>query len=349
MSNATLTVGALSAAAGTKTFGFQELTIGDATVRLGLFLINGSRPGPTLVVTGGVHAAEYASIAAALDFGQSLQPGNLAGRVIVLPVMNVPGFGIRAIYTCPLDGKNLNRVFPGNPQGSGSEQLADWVFRNVIRQANYYVDMHGGDLIEALIPFTIFYRSGDAEVDRISQEMGQVFGIRYLVRSETYGSVYSAAAKAGIPAILSEAGGQGIWTAEDVALHRQGLDRLLRHLGMTDGPAPAPLPSTLLERFLWLRSEHEAFWYPAVAVGDAVRQGQELGRVLDYEGNVMPNRALPGRWDGALPGHVAGDQQGRSAVGRGRVIRVARGRFKVESNSPSTFNLLPATFSGGRS
>ncbi len=298
MSNPILSVGDLSAAAGTKAFGIQEITIADAPVRLGIFLINGSRPGPTLVVTGGVHAAEYASIAAALDFGQSLQPAGLAGRVIVMPVMNVPGFGVRSIYTCPLDGKNLNRVFPGNPQGSGSEQLADWVFRNVISQANYYVDMHGGDLIEALIPFTIFYRSGDAQVDKISQELGQAFGIRYLVRSETYGSAYSAAAKAGIPAILSEAGGQGIWTAEGVALHRQGLDRLLRHLGMTDGPAPAPLPSTLLERFLWLRSEQDAFWYPAVAVGDVVRQGQELGRVLDYQGNVLQTAPSPA--DGAV-------------------------------------------------
>jgi len=298
MSDLILSVGAadrapLQAAAGAKTFGFQELTIAGTTVRLGLFLINGSRPGPTLVVTAGVHAAEYASIAAALDFGQSLRPEALAGRVIVLPVMNVPGFGVRAIYTCPLDGKNLNRVFPGNPQGSGSEQLADWVFRHVISQADYYVDMHGGDLIEALIPFTIFFRSGNQKVDRISQEMGQVFGIRYLVRSETYGSAYSAAAKAGIPAILSEAGGQGIWRAEDVALHRQGLERLLRYLGMTEGPAPAPLPSTLLDRFLWLRSEHAGFWYPAIAVGDAVRQDQELGRVLDYQGNVLQTTRAP--------------------------------------------------------
>ncbi len=124
--------------------------------------------------------------------------------------------------------------------------------------------------------------------------MGEVFGIRYLVRSETSGSTYSAASQAGIPAILTEAGGQGIWTAEHVALHVQGLGRLLRHLGMTDGPAPAPLPSTLLDRFLWLRSEGgPAFWYPAVAVGDTVREGQELGRVLDYEGNVLQRAVSP--------------------------------------------------------
>jgi predicted deacylase len=289
-----LKVGALSAAPGQKTFGTQTITAGGQKVTLAFFLINGDRPGPTLVVTGGVHAAEYASIAAALDFGQSLQPQGLAGRVIVLPVMNVPGFGVRSIYTCPLDGKNLNRVFPGNPQGTGAEQLAGWVFRNVISQASFYVDMHGGDLIEALVPFTIFYRSSDERIDRVSQEMGQVFGIRYLVRSETPGSTYAAASKAGIPAILTEAGGQGIWQAEDVALHRHGLDRLLRHLGMTEGPAPASLPSTLLEKFLWLRSEHgPAFWYPAVAVGDHVQQGQVLGRVRDEQGAVLQSALSP--------------------------------------------------------
>ena len=130
-----------------------------------MWLINGNADGPALVVTGGVHAAEYASIAAALEFGRSLDPANLRGRVIVVPVMNMPSFTARSIYVCPLDGKNLNRVFPGNARGTASEQIADWVFRNVISQADYYVDLHGGDLIEALVPFTIFFRSGNEHVD----------------------------------------------------------------------------------------------------------------------------------------------------------------------------------------
>ena len=306
MSQDRLAVGALSAAPGEKTYGVETVTAGGQQVPLAFFLINGERPGPTLVVSGGVHAAEYASIAAALEFGRSLQPQGLAGRVIVLPVMNVPGFGVRSIYTCPLDGTNLNRMFPGKADGGGTEQLADWVFRNVISQGSYYVDLHGGDLIEALMPFTIFFRSGNPEVDRISREMGEVFGIRYLVRSETAGSTYSAASKAGIPAILTEAGGQGIWTAEHVALHVQGLGRLLRYLGMTEGPQPAPLPSTLLDRFLWLRSEAGvAFWYPAVAVGDVVREGQELGRVLRLRGQRAAIRGFACRRGGAVPGHVA--------------------------------------------
>jgi predicted deacylase len=251
-------------------------------------------PGPTLVVTGGVHGSEYASIAAALELGRSLDPGTLRGRLIVVPVINLPGFAARSIYICPLDGKNPNRVFPGNANGTGSEQIADWVFRNVISQADYYVDLHGGDLIEALIPFTIFFRSGNEQVDAVSLEMAKVFGIPYLVASASPGSTISAAAAAGIPAILTESGGQGIWTAEQVADHTNGLQRLMRHLGMIPGSAPKPTPFTLLERFLWLRSDHEGFWYPQVSVGETVRAGQELGTIRDWEGNVLQAALSPG-------------------------------------------------------
>ena len=293
MSNQALVVGTLSAQPGEKTFGTCEFMVQGQPYRVSLFLINGRQDGPTLVVTGGVHAAEYASIAAALDLGRSLQPDTLRGRVIVLPVMNVPGFGARSIYICPLDGKNLNRVFPGNASGTASEQIAEWMFRNVMKQADFYVDLHGGDLIEALVPFTIFFRSGNEKVDGVSQEMAKAFGIHYLVRSETPGSTFSTMAREGVPAILTESGGQGIWTAEDVARHTDGLNRLLRYLKMIPGPAPEPLPYTLLDRFIWLRSEHDGFWYPAVLVGDTVKKGQDLGCVKDCEGKILQQAVSP--------------------------------------------------------
>lgn len=293
MSNELLTVGALSAARGEKHYGVCEFPVEGQPYRLPMWLINGGADGPTLVVTGGVHAAEYASIAAALDLGRSLDPRGLRGRVIIVPVMNMPAFTARSIYVCPLDGRNLNRVFPGDARGSASEQIADWVFRNVISQANYYVDLHGGDLIEALVPFTIFFRSGSQQVDEMSLEMAKVFGIHFLVCSETPGSTFCAASRAGIPSILAESGGQGIWTPEDVARHSNGLDRLMRRLDMVPGGAPEPVPFTLLERFLWLRSEHEGFWYPSVAVAEAVKAGQDLGHVMDCEGRVLQTAVSP--------------------------------------------------------
>jgi uncharacterized protein len=293
MPNEVLKVGALEAGRGEKRYGVNEFPVEGRPYRLPMWLINGSADGPILAVTAGVHAAEYASIAAALELGRSLDPADLRGRVIVVPVMNMPAFTARSIYVCPLDGRNLNRVFPGDARGTASEQLADWVFRNVISQAGYYVDLHGGDLIEALVPFTIFYQSGNERVDRISSDMAKVFGIPYLLRSETPGSTFQAASRAGIPSILAESGGQGIWTPEDVARHTNGVHRLMRWLGMIAGGAPTQVPTTLLERFPWLRSEHAGFWYPAVAVNEAVKAGQELGCVMDGEGHVLQKAISP--------------------------------------------------------
>lgn len=293
MSDKTLEVGQLSAGPGEKRYGVVEFPVQGQPYKLPLWLINGDDAGPTLVATGGVHGAEYASIAAALDLGRSLDPKSLRGKVIVVPVVNLPGFAARSIYVCPLDGKNPNRVFPGDAGGTGTEQMADWLFRNVISQANYYVDLHGGDLIEALVPFTIFFRSGNEQVDAMSFEMAKVFGIRYMVASEIAGSTISAASNAGIPAILTESGGQGIWTAEQIADHTIGLQRVMRYLKMMDGSALEPTPFTLLEQFHWLRSEHEGFWYPQVSVGEIVRAGQELGCIKDCEGNVLQTGLSP--------------------------------------------------------
>ncbi len=293
MTDIILKVGDLAAAPGERTFGVQEITVAGQPFKLPMFLINGKEAGPTLAVTGGVHAAEYASISAALHLGQNTDPETLRGRLIVVPIVNMAGFPVRSIYVNPMDNVNLNRVFPGDADGEASEQITHWVFNNVMKQGDYFVDLHGGDLIEALVPFTIFYESGNAEVDEKSLELAKVFGIPYLVRSDNVGGTHSAAARAGIPAILTEAGGQGIWPAEDVKLHTDGLNRLMRHLGMLPGPAPEPVECTVLQHFIWLRSGHDGFWYPAVAVGAAVTEGQYLGCIKDYQGRILQEATSP--------------------------------------------------------
>jgi hypothetical protein len=293
VANEVLQVGGLRAGLGEKTFGVNDFTVGGLPYRLPMWLINGAADGPTLVVTGGVHAAEYASIAAALDVGRTVMPADLRGRLIVVPVMNLPAFSARSIYVCPLDGKNLNRVFPGNPDGTASEQIAAWVFQHVVARGDYYVDLHGGDLVEALVPFTIFFRSGDRRVDDQSLEIAKAFGIPYLVCSETAGSTFCAASRAGIPSILAESGGQGIWRPQDVGLLTAGVDRLMRHLGMLPGGSPPPIACTLLEQFLWLRSDHDGFWYPGVDVDEDVRKGQTLGRITDAEGHTLQTATSP--------------------------------------------------------
>lgn len=293
MANKELIIGNMSATAGTKTAGTRQVTIGGYTLNIPVFLINGQHEGPTLAVTGGIHGAEYASIEAALQLGRSLMPDRLHGRVIVAPVVNIPAFKARSIYVCPMDGVNPNRVFPGKTDGGLTEQLAAWIFQNVIKQSDYFVDLHGGDLNEALVPFTLIPKSGNPAVDETSMEMARVFGIRYQVVDVLRGSTCQAAADAGIPAILAESGGQGIWKPEHVAAHTTGLSRLLRHFGMLEGPELEPIPFQLMQQFVWLRSQHDGFYYPKVQVADMVRGGQDLGYVADFEGNVLQEMPAP--------------------------------------------------------
>ena len=159
--NEQLKLGALSAKSGTRIYGTHEFNIDGHATKLPIFLINGAYDGPVLAITGGIHGAEYASIEAALRLAHSLDPAKLHGRVIVLPIVSMQAYKSRSIYIVPMDGKNLNRQFPGDAEGTASEQLAYWLTFNVFKQADYYVDLHGGDLNEALIPFTVFQKAGD--------------------------------------------------------------------------------------------------------------------------------------------------------------------------------------------
>jgi predicted deacylase len=196
-----------------------------------------------------------------------------------------------------MDNVNLNRVFPGKADGTVSEQIAHWLFQNVIKQASYYIDLHGGDLIEALVPFTIFFKTGNEKLDAASLELAKTFGIPYLVCSSGATSTFSAANQAGIPAVLTEAGGQGIWRRDQVELHIDGIHRVLHQYGMLQGAAPAPVKCAILENFIWMRADVEGFWYPAIEVGAKVHKGQKVGVIKDAWGAVLQEAVCEGEGD----------------------------------------------------
>jgi uncharacterized protein len=288
-----LNVGDFSAAAGSKNAGQQQLQVGGFKVDLPIFLINGNTEGRTLAITAGMHGCEYAGIAAALQLGHRLQPARLCGRIILLPLVNVPAFYQRIPYVCPLDGRNISRLFPGKADGSASEQIAFWLWENVIRRVDYFVDLHGGDLCEALTPYVNCHHSDSSPVNDKCLELAKAYGLPFVKKTSRKTTAYGFAAEAGIPSFLAEAGGQGTCSPEAVALHADGLDRLLRHLGMIDGPPCEPRPVQLLSRSVGLRCEHDGFYYPKVAVGERVREGQDLGAVLDFRGNVLQSLIAP--------------------------------------------------------
>jgi predicted deacylase len=243
-------------------------------------VVRGREAGPTLLVTAGVHGAEYASIAAAHRIA-GIDPDGLSGTVVVLPIVNRPSFQARSIYINPIDGKNLNRVFPGAADGTFSERLAFWLCNGFMRHADAYVDLHGGDLIEALTPFSIFHRDHQP-----SRELATVFGLPYLVEGSGSGSSYTAASAMGVAAVLAEAGGQGRWPEEAVELLFTGSWRVMQHLRMVPGEAP-PVDARLVRSFAWQFAEVSGCWYPRVAAGDSVAAGESIGTVKDLLGDEL--------------------------------------------------------------
>jgi predicted deacylase len=289
-----LVVGPLRAAPGTKVGGEVELDLGPATVRMPLVLVNGARPGLRVAVTSGIHGAEYTSIAALRRVTRGLDPTTMSGCLVAVLVANPAAFAARSIYVDPLDGKNLNRVFPGDPAGTPSQRLAAWIFGTVIAGSDAFVDMHCGDMNEALVPFTGIEETGDPVVDETARRMAAAYGLDYVAVGPLAGATTTAAAAAGIPAVLGEVGGQGLWPEANVRQHAEGFLRVLAELGLRDGTGdPPPLPTRRLGSDVWLRSDVTGFWHPSVGPGDAVVAGQSLGAVEDPFGAVLQAVTAP--------------------------------------------------------
>jgi hypothetical protein len=143
------------------------------------------------------------------------------------------------------------------------------------------------------VPFSIVKRTGDTALDEQALALAAAFGLPNIVASEVKGSTIAAAADAGIPAVLAEVGGQGLWPEHEVRQMSEGLQRALAYAGMLQVEAPPAPPTRILEAFEWLRSQHDGLFYPACNVGDTVKAGQILGRVADYLGNPLQVAASP--------------------------------------------------------
>jgi predicted deacylase len=262
------------------------------------FAVSGAQPGRRFVLTAGIHAAEYTGILAAIRLGRLLQPQHTHGTIVVIPLLNRPGFYERCIYVNPEDGDNLNRVFPGSPDGPWSERFAYHLLNDIVVQCDWAMDLHAGDMIEDLEPFVIYRQTGQAEVDRVSKQMASSYGVRWATvavpSGERPGMLYAAAAERGVPAIIAESGRCGLVEEDAIQRHVDGVLNVWRTLGLlTDAPARAVEPPQVLSEFAWLRSDHEGIFDCRVRVNDRVTAGQTLGQMLDLLGNPLAEIRSP--------------------------------------------------------
>jgi len=291
--------------------------------------VAGAKSGPVLFVNAGVHGGEYPAVEAVIRLGQTLDAKKISGTVVLMPVLNLPAFRTRTPFVCPIDNVNPNRVFPGDPSGSYSEQMTHALINEFVVHADAYVDLHGGDIPEALVPFVIC-RSGDDEVAKKSKEIAEAFGLPYVlavskpVQPSKGSSSYAAAAEKGVPSILAEAGGVGQMQEEAVQLLVDGVENVMRHLGMVAGPnsqmpssksqgnsksqtkktahravataetsAGAAVASAVLTKFEWVYTKNAGIWYPNVGAGDVVTEGEQIGTVGDLFGDTLEKIISP--------------------------------------------------------
>jgi len=296
------TVGSVTAAPGSVATGMLHVPAHghDPGTVIPFTIIHGATPGPVLALVAGTHGSEYAPIVALQRLRGAVNPTALRGTVLMVHVANMPSFLGRTVYYSPVDGKNLNRVFPGKSDGTLSERIADVITREVIGRATHVADLHGGDGNESLRPYSYWITIGDPAVAEASRAMAIAFGLdRIVVDRERPADparstfLSNTAITRGKPAITTECGDRSRVDDEAVALVERGVAGLLRHLGMRDeGPIPLATPGWITRNVV-LRAGSTGLFQPAVAKGDVVTAGAVLGRITDFHGKTVEEIAAP--------------------------------------------------------
>src|SRR5215203_2203732 len=289
-------VGPVRAAPGTTASGSLPVPArsGDQGTTIPISVIHGTKPGPVLALTAGVHGYEYPPILALQRLRATLDPKSLAGTVIMVHVANLPSFLGRTVYYSPADGKNLNRVFPGDPEGTLSERIADVITRKIIERATHVVDLHCGDGNESLRPYSYWITTGSPQVADFGKKMALAFGLDHIIvdrerPTDPKASLYlsNTGVTRGKPALTIEAGGLGSTDNESIVQIERGIAGVLKLLKMrSEGPAAVSSP-ILLERSEVLRSNFTGIFQGAVEKGHTVAKGTILGRVFDFDGTLL--------------------------------------------------------------
>jgi predicted deacylase len=263
-------------------------------------VIHGAKKGKVLALVAGVHAYEYPPILGLYRVKDLIDPKTLSGTVLMVHIANLPSFKRRTIYYGPDDWKNLNRVFPGDPDGTLSQRIAAVLNEEVVKRADVLIDMHCGDGNEALIPYTYWMISGDKKFDAKTRDLALAFSLPHIIIDESRTKVLTeskylgnTAILQGKPAITTEAGYLGRTDEESVARNVRGVLSVMRHLDMIDGdPAPATDP-VWIDKYEVVYSKWDGLFAPKVEMGYYVKQGQVVGTITDYLGQWKEDIKAP--------------------------------------------------------
>ena len=298
-------VGTASAAPGQKATGFLEVPAGvDPATSIPVVVVNGAKPGKVLALVSGAHGTEYASIIAIEKLIVAIDPAQLSGTVILVPLVNIPSFAQKVPHVNPVDNKSMNRFYPGKADGTQTERASFLITKEIVDRCDYLIDYHGGDLDESLRPYAYWGPTGRELQDHISRQMVLAFGLDHIIiwserPTDPAATRYldNTASVHGKPSIVVEAGHAGTVESDDVALLVNGTLSTMRALRMLPGEAH------FIENPVWLekvvdvtafpedsadpKASQLGIFYPLVKRGTYVAAGMKLGTVTDFFGKVI--------------------------------------------------------------
>jgi predicted deacylase len=298
---ASFSVGTATAAAGQKANGYIEVPAGvDATTNIPVVVVNGAKPGPVLALVTGAHGTEYVSIIAVEKLIGELDPAQISGTVILVPLVNVLSFEQKVPHVNPIDNKSMNRFYPGKMDGTQTDRALFLITKEVVDRCDYLIDYHGGDLDESLRPYAYWGATGKEAQDKISKQMVLAFGLDHIIiwserPTDPTATRYldNTASVRGKPSIVVEAGHAGTVESDDVAMLVDGTLSTMRALKMIPGEPHYIENPVWLGKVVDVISDGPGIWYPIVKRGTYVQEGMVLGHVTDYFGKVILEARTP--------------------------------------------------------
>ena len=262
-------------------------------IKLQQKVLGGRRPGPHLLITGGVHGDEFEPMVAVRRLMRAVDPELLSGKLTLIPVANESAYC--NLHRCGADGLDLARTFPGCPEGSVTEQTAAAVSR-LIRAADYYIDLHTGGTTLCVSPLAGYVLHAVPEVLEKQREMARAFNLPVVwgTSPDRNTSSLSVARDANIPAIYAEYLGSAVCHTEGIEAYVEGCLNVMGLLGMIDHQVNSSRVEHMVEdprpQSGYMQTQNTApidgYFQPQVVLGQRVTAGDLLGVVGDELGNV---------------------------------------------------------------
>lgn len=262
---------------------------------LPISIVKGKTDGPVFTIVAGVHGFEYPPIVATQELMKEIDAANLAGTIIFIPLANSASFFTRTPFINPQDNLNLNGAFPGKPSGSITQQLAHTITKNIIPVSDIFLDIHGGDACEDLIPFICYYSNKNKpKQTQRAKELSEGSGFEYVISypytiadDEPAKYVFKQAVQDGKTALSIESGKLGNVQKENVELIKKGVYNMLAMMNMyQNGSGPHP-NIKYRNHQTYIRSAVQGIFYSTYKAGDSVKKDDVVGYTTDEFGTIL--------------------------------------------------------------